>query len=67
MSPTSDQGAPSLLVMFFIGTLTVLGAVVAIGRIGDGWGDVGAIAVVLALVLLLGVAIARQLSDEDDP
>jgi len=53
--------------MFVIGTLTVLGAVVAIGRIGDDWGDVGAIVVVLVLVSLLGLAIARQLNDEDDP
>jgi phosphate/sulfate permease len=67
MSPTPDQGAPSLLVMFAIGTLTGLGAVVAIGRIGDDWGDVGAIVLVLVLIALLGLAIARQLRDEDDP
>jgi hypothetical protein len=67
MSPTPDQGAPSLLAMFVVGTLTVLGAIVGVGRIHDDWGDVGAIVVVLVLVSLLGVAIARQLGDDDDP
>ena len=67
MSPTPDQGAPSLLAMFVIGTLTVVGAVVAIGRIGDDWGDAGAIVLELSIVALLWRAIARQLNDEDDP
>ncbi|HEX5620312.1 MAG TPA: hypothetical protein VFX51_17965 [Solirubrobacteraceae bacterium] len=67
MSPTPDQGAPSLLAMFVLGTLTVLGAVVAVGRLRDDWADAGAIVLVLVLVALLGLAIARQLSDDDDP
>jgi hypothetical protein len=67
MSPTPDQGAPNLLAMFVIGTLTVVGGVVAMGRIGDDWGDAGAIVLVLAVVALLGLAIARLLGDEDDP
>jgi hypothetical protein len=67
MSPTPDQGAPSLLAMFVLGTLAVIGAVVMIGRIGDDWGDVGAIVLVLAIVTVLGLVIARQLRDEDDP
>jgi hypothetical protein len=40
--------------------------VVAIGRIGDAWGDAGAFVLVLAVVALLGTVIARQLRDEDD-
>ena len=67
MAPTPDQGAPSLLALFVLGTVTVIGAVVAIGRIGDDWGDVGAIVLVLVIVSLLGVAIARQLRDDGDP
>jgi phosphate/sulfate permease len=67
MSPTPEQGAPSLLAMFVIGTLTVVGAVVAMARIGDDWGDAGAIVVVLVIVSLLGLVIARQLRDGDDP
>jgi hypothetical protein len=61
-----DQGAPSLLAMFAVGTLTVLGAVVAVGRLRDDWADAGAIIVVLVLVCLLGLAIVRQLGDDDD-
>jgi hypothetical protein len=53
--------------MFAVGTLTVLGAVVAVGRVRDDWADAGAIVVVLVLVAVLGLAIARQLRDEDDP
>ena len=52
--------------MFAVGTLTVLGAVVAVGRLRDDWADAGAIVVVLVLVVLLGLAIARQLGDDDD-
>ena len=66
MPPTPDQGAPSLLVMFVLGTLSIVGAVVAIGSIGDAWGDAGAFVLVLAVVALLGTVIARQLRDEDD-
>jgi hypothetical protein len=53
--------------MFVVGTLTVLGAVVALGHSHDDWADAGAIALVVAIVALLAVAIARQLGDDDDP
>jgi hypothetical protein len=66
MRSASDDGAPTLLAMFVLGTLTVLGAVVAVGRIRDGWADAGAIVIVLVLTVALGLAIARQLDDEDD-
>jgi hypothetical protein len=66
VSPTPEQGAPSLLALFVIGTLTVLGVVVALGRAHDDWADAGAIVLVLAIVCLLGLAIARQLRDDDD-
>jgi hypothetical protein len=53
--------------MFVAGSLTVVGAVVAIGRIDDAWADVGAITLVIGILALLMIAIARQLGDEDDP
>ena len=53
--------------MFVLGTLTVIGAVLAIGRIGDDWGDAGAIVLVIAIATLLGLAIARLLRDDGDP
>jgi hypothetical protein len=53
--------------MFAVGTLTVLGAIVAVGRLRDDWADAGAIVVVLLLLALLGFAIARQLGDDEDP
>ena len=62
-----DEGAPGLLAMFVAGSLTVVGAVVAIDRINDAWVDVGAIALVIGILVLLMIAIARQLGDEDDP
>jgi hypothetical protein len=61
-----DTGAPNLLAMFAIGTLTVVGAVVAVATSHDDWADAGAIALVLAIVAVLGFAIARLLRDEDD-
>jgi hypothetical protein len=67
MRHTPDEGAPALLAMFVAGTLTVVGAVVALGRIDDDWADVGAVALVVAVLALLMVAIARELGDDDDP
>lgn len=67
MPHTPDEGAPGLLAMFVVGSLTVVGAVVAVGRIDDAWVDVGAIALVIGILALLMIAIARQLGDEDDP
>jgi hypothetical protein len=67
MPHTPDEGAPGLLAMFVAGSLTVVGAVVAIGRINDDWVDVGAIALVIGILALLMLAIARLLGDEDDP
>jgi hypothetical protein len=52
--------------MFVVGTLTVIGAVVAIGRIDGDWADVGAVALILAILALLMVTIARQLGDRLD-
>ena len=66
MQPTPEQGAPSLLAMFAVGTITVVGAVVGVGRVHDDWADVGAILLVLVILALLGLAIARQLQDDSD-
>jgi hypothetical protein len=67
MPHTRDEGAPGLLAMFVAGSLTVVGAVVAIDRVNDAWVDAGAIALVIGILALLMIAIARQLGDEDDP
>ena len=66
MRERPDDGAPALLAMFVAGTLTVIGAVVAIGRIDSDWADVGAIALVLAVLAMLIAVIAAALGDDDD-
>jgi hypothetical protein len=65
MPSNSDQGAPALLVMFVLGTLAVVGAVVGVARLRDDWADAGAIALLVAITALLGVAIARQLRGDE--
>ena len=66
MSEQPDDGAPGLLAMFAAGTLTVIGAVVAIARIDSDWADAGAIALVLAVLAMLMAAIAAELHDDAD-
>jgi hypothetical protein len=66
MRQTRDEGAPGLLAMFVAGTLTVIGAVVAIGRIDSDWADLGAVALVLAVLAVLMITIAGQLGDDDN-
>ena len=66
MPSRSDDGAPTLLAMFVLGTLAVIGAVVGLARLHDDWADAGAILLVLAIALLLGVAILRQIGGDDD-
>ena len=66
MRPRSDDGAPTLLAMFVLGTLAVVGAVVGLARLRDDWADAGAIALVLMIAALLGVAILRQIGGDDD-
>jgi hypothetical protein len=67
MDHSPDEGAPGLLAMFVVGSLTVVAAVVAMGEIDDGWADVGAIALVVGIVVLLMIAIKRQLDDDGAP
>jgi hypothetical protein len=65
MPSRSDDGAPALLAMFVLGTLAVVGVVVALARLQDDWADAGAILLVVAIAALLGIAILRQLDDDD--
>jgi hypothetical protein len=67
MRQAPDEGAPGLLAIFVVGSLTVVGAVVALGRLASDWADAGAVAILIGVLGLLIVAIMRQLGDEDDP
>jgi hypothetical protein len=60
-----DSAAPRLLLGFCAGTLTMVGAVVAIGRTDSDWADVGAAALLLGMLALLMAAIWRQLRDDE--
>ena len=67
MSQIPDEGAPTLLAMFVAGTLTVLGAIVALAHFHDDWADAGALVLMLVVLCLLMVAIFRELRDDEDP
>jgi hypothetical protein len=58
-----EDGAPALLLAFFLATVTMIGAVVAIGRTDSDWADAAAIALLLGLVALMGAMIRRVLRD----
>jgi hypothetical protein len=57
--------APALLPTFFAATVTMVAAIVAIGRIDSDWADLVAIALVLVAVGLLMAAIQRLLRDHE--
>jgi hypothetical protein len=60
-SPSPEEGAPVLLLLFFAGTIAVVAAVVVIGRTHSDWADIGAVAFLLVLAGLIGATIAREL------
>jgi uncharacterized protein involved in response to NO len=62
-----DRAAPGLLVGFFAATVVMVLAVVAIGRTGSDWSDIGAILLLIALAGLVLAAIRRQLREEEQP
>jgi hypothetical protein len=62
-SPSPDEGAPVLLLLFVAATLAMVAAVVVIGRTRSDWADVGAVAFLIVLAGLIGVTIARELRD----
>jgi hypothetical protein len=60
-----STGAPSLLIAFFAATVSMVCAVVVIGRTHSDWADIGAVALLVGLVAVMGAMIARQLRDGD--
>ena len=62
-----DRAAPGLLVGFFAATVVMVLAVVAIGRTGSDWSDVGAILLLIALAGLVLAAIRRLLREQEQP
>jgi hypothetical protein len=66
MTSKTDPGAPTLLAMFAFGTVAVVGVVVAVARSHTDLADAGAIVLVIAVAALIGVAILRQLGDDED-
>jgi hypothetical protein len=60
-----DAAAPGLLLTFLAATLTMVGAVVVIGRTDSDWADAGAVVLMLVIVALLMAAIRRQLRDDE--
>ena len=61
-----DESAPILLPSFIVAILAVVGAVVVGGRTGSDL-DIGAVALLLLAAGLMLVAIARRLSEPNDP
>ena len=62
-----DESAPILLPSFFVAMLAVVGAVVVVGRTESDLADIGAVALLLLAAGLMLVAIARRLSEPNDP
>ena len=60
-----STGAPALLIAFFAATVAMVCAVVVIGRTHSDWADIGAVALLVGLVAVMGAMIARQLRDGD--
>lgn len=61
-----DESAPILLPGFLVAMLTVVGAVVVVGRTGSDLADIVAVALLLIAAGLIMVAIARHLSEPND-
>jgi hypothetical protein len=60
-SPSPEEGAPVLLLLFFLGTVVTIAAVVVIARTLSDWADLGAVAFVLVVAGLIGAILAREL------
>ena len=60
-SPTPEDGAPVLLLLFVAGTLAMVAAVVFIARVQSDWADAGAVAFLVAIAGAIGAVIAREL------
>jgi hypothetical protein len=61
-----DDTGPALLPTFFVGTLAMVLAVVAMARIDKGWADLAAVAFLVVIAGALLLAIGRRLGDEDE-
>jgi hypothetical protein len=61
-----ERTEPALLPTFFVGTLVMVLAIVAMARIDNAWADVGAVAVLATVAGVLVFAIGRTLGDEDE-
>jgi hypothetical protein len=56
----------ALLPLFFLGTIVMVLAIVAMARIDDDWADVGAVVLLVIVAGLLLLAVARRAGDDDD-